>query len=308
MCGVVGFKPTYGRNSRYGVLAMGSSLDTPGTLTKTVRDAAFLYELMAGHDPLDSTSLTEKVSVDPSIWSAQNLKGMRIGVPKEYFIGEGFEPAVKAVIEQAIAKLASLGAEIKEVSLPHTEYALSVYYTVMAAEVSTNLARYDGIRFGYQAGDGMDVSKNRAEGFGAEAKRRIMLGAFVLSSGFYDAYYRRASLIRELIKRDFTDAFAEVDALAMPVSPMVAWKIGAKIDDPLMMYLADIFTVPNSLANLPGLSVPAGFALPSDGTTEMPVGLQLVGPKLGEETLFRIGHVFEQSMASTLAARKPVVY
>lgn len=218
---------------------------------------------------------------------------MKIGIPKEYFI-EGIEKGVQKEINGAIAKLRELGAEIVEVSLPHTEYGLAVYYIVMPAEVSTNMARYDGIRFGHTHGGGADVSMSRSEGFGKEAQRRIMLGSFVLSSGFYDAYYRRASLVRELIKDDFKKVFEEVDIIVTPTAPGVAWKIGEKVDDPLKMYLSDIFTVNASLAGLPGLSLPIGYALPEDGgTIEFPVGLQILGPTLGEEKVFEVAHVLE---------------
>ena len=308
MCGVVGFKPTYGRNSRKGVIAMASSLDTPGTFTKTVEDAAFLYEIMAGYDPGDSTSLREPTAINPAIWERKDLKGMKIGIPKEYFI-DGIEKGVRKEIDTAIAKLRELGAEIREITLPHTEYGLAVYYIIMPAEVSTNLARYDGIRFGHTHGGGADISMSRSEGFGKESQRRIMLGSFVLSSGFYDAYYRRASLVRELIKDDFRKAFEEVDVIVTPTAPSVAWKIGEKTDDPLKMYLSDIFTVNGSLAGLPGLSLPIGYSLPEDGgTTELPVGLQILGPELGEEKVFETAHVLEQAMKAYTGSKKPALF
>ncbi len=247
MCGIVGFKPTYGRNSRSGVIAMASSLDCPGTLTKDVRDAEFLYEIMSGYDPLDSTSLSEDPKIDPSIWERSDLKGVKVGVPKEYFI-EGIDPGVKKSIEDAIEKLRSLGAEIRNISLPHTEYGLAVYYVIVPAEVSANMARYDGIRFGFSTFDPYDRNKSRTQSLGSEVKRRIMIGSFVLSSGFYDAYYKKATLVRELIRDDFAKAFEEVDVIVTPTSPSVAWKIGEKIDDPMKMYLSDIFTIPASLA------------------------------------------------------------
>lgn len=308
MCGIVGFKPTYGRNSRKGVIAMASSLDTPGTFTRTVEDAAFLYEIMAGYDAGDSTSLNEPVSINPAIWDKKDLKGMKIGIPKEYFI-EGIEPGVKSEIDKAIDRLKSLGAEIQEVNLPHTEYGLGVYYIVMPAEVSTNLARYDGIRYGHSHDTGMDIALNRSEGFGKEAQRRIMLGSFVLSSGFYDAYYRKASLVRELIRDDFRKAFESVDIIVTPTAPSVAWKVGEKSDDPLKMYLSDIFTVNGSLAGLPGLSLPVGYALPEDGgTTELPVGLQILGRELGEEQVFTVAHVLEQDLREYVGSRKPKMF
>ncbi len=308
MCGIVGFKPTYGRNSRRGVIAMASSLDTPGTFTRTVEDAAFLYEIMAGYDPLDSTSLRESTQIDPAIWDKKDLKWVKIGIPKEYFI-EGIEKGVRKEIDGAIAKLRELGADIKEVSLPHTEYWLAVYYITMPAEVSTNLARYDGIRFGHTHGGGADIAMSRSEGFGREAQRRIMLGSFVLSSGFYDAYYRRAALVRELIKDDFKKAFAEVDVLVTPVSPSVAWKIGDKSADPLKMYLSDIFTVNGSLAGLPGISIPVGYALPEDGgITKLPVGLQIMGRELWEQQIFEVAHVLEWAMKEYINTQKPVIF
>ncbi|MDD5197738.1 MAG: Asp-tRNA(Asn)/Glu-tRNA(Gln) amidotransferase subunit GatA [Candidatus Gracilibacteria bacterium] len=308
MCGIVGFKPTYGRNSRKGVISMASSLDTPGTFTKTVEDAAFLYEIMAGYDAGDSTSLNKPTAINPAIWDKKNLKGVRIGIPKEYFI-EGIEKGVQKEIDNAITKLRELGAEIKEISLPHTEYGLAVYYIVMPAEVSTNLARYDGIRFGHTHGGGADIAISRSEGFGKEAQRRIMLGSFVLSSGFYDAYYRRASLVRELIKDDFKKAFKEVDIIVTPTAPSVSWKIGEKTDDPLKMYLSDIFTVNGSLAGIPGLSLPVGYSLPEDGgTTELPVGLQILGPELGEEKVFEVAHVLEQTLKKYIESKKPNMF
>lgn len=209
-------------------------------------------------------------------------------------------------IDATIEQLRSLGAEIREISLPHTEYGLAVYYIVCPAEVTTNMARYDGIRFGHTADSGMDIAKNRSEGFGSEVQRRIVIGSYVLSSGFYDAYYRKASLVRELIRDDFNRAFAEVDVIVTPTAPNVAWKVGEKNNDPLKMYLEDIFTVPASLAGLPGLVIPVGFAAPEDDVTrELPVGLQILGPRLGEEKCFLVGHVLEQSLKSKIDAKKP---
>lgn len=226
-------------------------------------------------------------------------------MPKEYFL-DGIAPGVRREIDRAIEQLKSLGAEIREVSLPHTEYALAAYYIIVPAEASTNLARYDGIRFGHSAQGATDIAINRSEGFSKEVQRRIMLGSFVLSSGFYDAYYRKASLVRELIRDDFRKAFTEVDVLVTPVSPTVAWKLGEKNEDPLKEYLSDVCTVPSSLAGLPGLSLPVGYALPEDGvTTEMPVGLQILGPALGEEKIFEVAHVLEQSMKEYVGSKKP---
>ncbi|OIP52259.1 glutaminyl-tRNA synthase (glutamine-hydrolyzing) subunit A [Candidatus Gracilibacteria bacterium CG2_30_37_12] len=308
MCGIVGFKSTYGRNSRKGVISMASSLDTPGTFTKTVEDAAFLYEIMAGYDAGDSMSLQEPTAINPAIWDKKDLKGIKIGIPKEYFI-EGIEKGVQKEIDGAINTLRELGAEIKDVSLPHTEYGLAVYYIVMPAEVSTNLSRYDGIRFGHTHGGGADIAMSRSEGFGKEAQRRIMLGSFVLSSGFYDAYYRRASLVRELIKDDFKKAFEEVDIIITPTAPSVAWKIGEKVDDPLKMYLSDIFTVNGSLAGLPGLSLPVGYTLPEDGgIRELPVGLQILGPLLGEEKVFEVAYVLQQNLKENINEKKPQIF
>ncbi len=308
MCGIVGFKPTYGRLSRYGVIAMASSLDTPGFFSRTVRDSATLYEIAAGHDPLDSTSLDLPAKLDANIWNATDLKGVKIGIPKEYFV-DGMEADVTKEIRAAIEKARELGAEIKEISLPHTEYGLAVYYVVMPAEVSTNLARYDGLRFGHSSNVPSDIAKNRSEGFGKEAQRRIMLGSFVLSSGFYDAYYKKAAMVRELIKRDFDEAFKEVDVIFTPTSPSVAWKIGDKSEDPLKMYLSDIFTVNASLAQLPGLSLPVGYGKTEDGSgdqTELPIGLQILGPRLGEEAVFKVSHVMEKALASKMV-KKPNV-
>lgn len=308
MCGVVGFRPTYGRSSRQGIIAYASSLDTPGTLTKTVEDAGLLFEIMGGYDPKESTSINEPLSINPSIWSRTDLKGIRIGMPKEYFI-DGIDAGVRREIDQAIAKLRELGADIREVSLPNTQYALPAYYIIVPAEASTNLARYDGIRFGHTHGGGGDIALSRSEGFGHEEQKRIMLGTFVLSSGFYDAYYRRASLVRELIKDDFKKTFSEVDVLVTPVSPTVAWKMGEKRDDPLKEYLSDIFTTASSLAGLPGLSLPVGYALPEDGgTVELPVGLQILGPALGEEKIFEVAHILEQAMKGYVGSKKPEVF
>jgi aspartyl-tRNA(Asn)/glutamyl-tRNA(Gln) amidotransferase subunit A len=308
MCGVVWFKPTYGRNSRKWVIAMASSLDTPGTFTKTVEDAAFLYEIMAGYDPDDATSLKESTHINPEIWTKKDLEGIKIGVPKEYF-RDGIEPGVKEEINKALSKLKELGAQLVEVSLPHTEYWLAVYYITCPAEVSTNMARYDGIRFWHTYGGGMNIATSRSEWFGKEVQRRIMLGSFVLSSGFYDAYYRKAALVRELIKDDFKQIFEQVDVLVTPVSPCVAWRIGDKTDDPLTMYLADIFTVNSSLAGLPGISIPIGYALPQEEWTwELPVGLQIIWPKLGEEKIFEVAHVLEWAIKDYIGNKKPHIF
>ena len=305
MCGVVGWKPGYGRNSRYGVIAAASSLDTPGYLTKTVRDAALLYEITAGVDPMDMTTLTESVEIDPSIWERRDLEGVKIGIPREYFI-EGLDAGVKREIESAIEILKSLWAEIISLSLPHTEYGVSAYYIINPAEVASNLARYDGIRYGHRAEWVHDIAQNRVEWLGAEPERRSMVGSYVLSSGFYDAYYGKASSVRELIRQDFSEAFAQVDVIVTPTAPTVAWKIGEKWDDPLALYLEDVFTVPASLAGIPGLVVPVGFASPKDDPSiELPVGLQILGPILEEEKCLMVGHVLEWALKSKINGRRP---
>jgi len=255
---------------------MASSLDTPGTFTRTVRDAALLYSITAGHDTKDATSLEAPVSVDEGIWNKTDLKGIKVGVPAEYFV-DGIEAEVKREIENSLKKLEELGATLLPIHLPHTKYGLAVYYVIMPGEVSTNLARYDGIRYGNITGDGNDIAANRAEFFGKEAQRRIMLGSFMLSSEFYDAYYKRANLVRKLIQKDFKDAFEQVDVIVAPTAPTVAWKLGDRVADPLKMYLSDIFTAPSSLAGLPGLTVPCGYAHSEDAEkVELPVGLQIL--------------------------------
>lgn len=312
MCWIVGFKPTYGRNSRWWVIAMSSSLDTPGTFTKTVEDAGLLYEIMSSYDSLDSTSTNISNTINPAIWSKTDLKWIKVWIPKEYFI-DWMDIWVKKEIENSIAKLKELWAEIVDISLPHTEYGLAVYYIIMPAEVSTNLARYDGIRYGYTNDEWLKIDelfkKNRWEWFGSEAQRRIMLGSFVLSSGFYDAYYKKASLVRELIKKDFDEAFKQVDVIVTPTAPSVAWKIWEKVDDPLKMYLSDIFTVSSSLAQLPGLSLPVGYAKPEDWENiELPVGLQILGPKFWEEKVFEVANVLEKSLKEYIGSKKPKVF
>ena len=308
MCGIVGWKPGYGRNSRYGVIAMASSLDTPGYFTHTVRDASMLYTTTAWYDPLDGTSLQEPVTVDPAIWDRSDLKGIRVGIPKEYFI-DGIDVWVEREIRKAIAKLRELWADIVDISLPHTSHGISVYYIICPAEVASNMARYDGIRYGHTASGALDISVNRTEWLGPEVQRRSLVGSYVLSSGFYDAYYKRASDVRELIRDDFRQAFAQVDVIVTPTAPTVAWKIGEKWDDPLKLYLEDIFTIPASLAWLPGLTVPAWYASPSDDPSlDLPVGLQILGPILGEEKCLMVGHVFEQAMKSVIDAKKPKIF
>ncbi len=285
-------KPTYGRVSRYGLIAFASSLDQIGPFTRNARDMALMLQAIAGYDPLDSTSINAPVP-DYSAALTGDIKGMRIGVPQEYFV-EGTEPGVRAAVEQAIETLKSLGAEIGECSLPHTRYGIAAYYIIAPAECSANLARYDGVKYGHTAkklsGGLIDfVSETRAEGFGAEVKRRIMLGAYALSSGYYDAYYLKAERVRTLIKQDFDAAFARFDALISPTSPSVAFELGSKVSDPYAMYLNDVFTIPANLAGICGLSIPGGF---SEG---LPVGVQLLGPALGEATLLRIADAFQRA-------------
>ena len=290
-CGLTGIKPTYGRVSRYGLIAYGSSLDACGVLAHSAQDAAAVYSAMAGPDPLDASS--QRVPLKPiSLEAGQDLRGVRIGVPGEYFIA-GIQPEVEARVREAIQVLQSMGAEIKEVSLPHTEYAVPVYYLIAPAEASANLARYDGIRFGPRVdGDGLwDVfSRTRGQKFGDETTRRIMLGTYALSAGYYDAYYGQAQKVRTLIKRDFEKVFRDVDAIACPVAPTTAFPIGAHGDDPLAMYLEDIFTLPANLAGVPGLAFPVGF----DGQG-LPVGMQLMGQHFDEAGLFKIAHAYQQA-------------
>ena len=295
LTGVVGLKPTYGRVSRFGLVAFASSLDQIGPLTKTVRDAALLMNAIAGHDPLDTTSLNEPVP-DYNAMLGRGLPGMRLGLPKEYMVG-GIDPQVKQGIEKAIAQLQSVGAEIVDVTLPHTEYAVAIYYIIATAEASANLARFDGVRYGHRAENPVDLldhyGRTRAEGFGPEVKRRIILGTYVLSSGYYDAYYLRAQRVRQLIRQDFARAFEKVDALISPTSPVPAFKLGERTADPLQMYLADIFTIAANLAGICGISVPCGFARIENAT--LPIGLQLLGKALDEARLLQVAHAYEQS-------------
>jgi len=290
-CGVVGVKPTYGRVSRYGLIAFGSSLDCVGTFTRTVEDAALLLGAIAGHDPRDSTSLPDPVP-DYHAALTGDLTGVRLGVPAEYFV-EGMDPVVETAVRAAIADLERLGAQIVPVSLPYTKYGLATYYIVAPAEVSANLSRFDGVKYGYshQAGDLRDSYElTRSEGFGPEVKRRIMLGTYALSSGYYDAYYVKAQKTRTLVKRDFDAAFATVDAIVTPTSPSVAFAFGDKTDDPLAMYLCDVFTIPASMAGIPGLSLTCGFK------GDLPIALQILGPALGEGVCLRVAHAYEQAM------------
>ncbi len=295
LCGVVGVKPSYGRVSRFGLVAFASSLDQVGPLTKTVRDSALIMNAMAGHDPQDSTSLNEPVP-DYTKNLGRDLKGMRLGLPKEYMI-EGIDPQVKSAVDIALKQLQLLGAEIVDVSLPHTDYGIAVYYFLATAEASANLARFDGVRYGYRAKDPKDLldhyGRTREEGFGAEVKRRIILGTYVLSSGYYDAYYLRAQKVRELIRQDFVKAFEKVDAIVSPTSPVPAFKLGERTADPLAMYLADIFTNTGNLAGICGISVPCGLAKVNGN--QLPIGLQILGKALDEARIFQIAHAYEQS-------------
>jgi aspartyl-tRNA(Asn)/glutamyl-tRNA(Gln) amidotransferase subunit A len=291
LCGVVGLKPTYGLVSRYGLVAFASSLDQIGPLTKDVTDSAMVLNAIAGHDPQDSTSIDVQVP-DYTRALTGDLAGLKIGVPNEYFI-EGMDAGVEQAVRAAIQVLADLGATIEETSLPHTRYALAVYYIIAPSEASANLARYDGVKYGFSVenADNMwdALEKTRQQGFGPEVKRRIMLGTYALSSGYYDAYYLKAQKVRTLIRREFDDAFERFDALVMPTSPSVAFELGAKTADPVQMYLNDIFTMPANISGIPGISVPAGIV---DG---LPVGFQIMTRALDEETLFRVAYAYEQA-------------
>ncbi len=293
-CGVVGLKPSYGRVSRYGLVAFASSLDQIGPLTQTVEDAAMILQAIAGHDPADSTSLDVAVP-DYLAGLHDGVKGLKLGIPKEYF-GEGIDPGVRKIVEAAIQKLAVQGAEIVDISLPHTEYAVAAYYVIAPAEASSNLSRFDGVRYGRRAANPTDIldlyQKSREQGFGPEVKRRIILGTYVLSSGYYDAYYSRAQKVRNLIRHDFEAAFQKVDAILSPVAPSPARKIGAAGADPLQEYLSDIFTIAANLAGIPGISIPCG-TVPSGEDTALPVGLQILGPHLGEKKLLQIAQAAE---------------
>jgi aspartyl-tRNA(Asn)/glutamyl-tRNA(Gln) amidotransferase subunit A len=289
LCGVTGLKPTYGRVSRYGLVAFGSSLDQIGPFAWTARDCALILSAIAGADPRDSTAAPQPVP-DYAAALSGDVRGLRVGVPKEYFV-DGMEPGVEAAVRGALDVLRDNGAELVEVSLPHTKYALPVYYIIAPAEASANLARYDGVRYGVkQPGDSYwdELERTRGSGFGAEVRRRIMLGTYALSAGYYDAYYKRAQQVRTLIRRDFEQAFAQVDILAAPTAPTVAFKIGAKTDDPLAMYLEDVCTLPINLAGVPGLVVPCGFS------ENLPVGLQLIGRPFDESTLLRVGDAYQR--------------
>ena len=291
LCGVVGLKPTYGLVSRYGLIAFASSLDQIGPVTRSVTDCAMVLNAIAGHDPRDATSVAQEPR-DYTASLGQDIKGLRLGVPEEYFV-DGMQPGARKAVEEAVVTLEGLGASVRSVSLPTTKYALACYYIIAPAECSANLARYDGVKYGYSYQDTSDMweamEKTREYGFGPEVTRRVMLGTYALSSGYYDAYYLKAQQARTLIKQDFDRVFQEVDALITPTSPVTAFKIGEMIGDPVQMYLIDVCTLPVNIAGLPGLSVPCGF---SDG---LPVGMQLIGPNFSEETLLRTAHAYESA-------------
>jgi aspartyl-tRNA(Asn)/glutamyl-tRNA(Gln) amidotransferase subunit A len=292
LCSVVGLKPTYGRVSRYGLVAFASSLDQIGPITKNVMDAAIMLNAIAGHDSMDSTSAPVDV---PDFTKAlgKEIKNLKIGIPKEYFV-EGMDKDVEASVRSAVKKLESLGAIAVEVSLPHTGYAVAAYYILATSEASSNLARYDGVKYGFRALEGKDLLQmymnTRSQGFGAEVKRRITLGTYALSAGYYEAYYKKAQQVRTLIKQDFDNAFKEVDVIVTPTSPSAAFKIGEKATDPLQMYLSDIFTISVNLAGVPAVSIPCGFT-----KDNLPIGLQIIGRHFDEETVLKAAYAYEQN-------------
>jgi len=299
-CGVVGIKPTYGRVSRYGLLAYASSLDQIGPLTKDVTDCALMLNVICGYDPKDSTSVNREVP-DYRASLQDGLAGMKVGIPTEYF-GEGLDPEVDQDVKNAVSLLKDAGAKVVEVSLPHTEYGVAAYYIIAPAEASSNLARYDGVKYGYRDMDQKTLLEmykyTRSKGFGEEVKRRIMIGTFALSSGYYDAYYKKASQVRTLIVEDFKKAFGRCDVLVSPVAPTPAWRLGEKTDDPLAMYLSDVMTIPTNLAGLPGMSLPCGFS--KEG---LPIGLQIQASHFEEEKILKIAYNLEQRLGIT--GRKP---
>jgi len=311
MCGVVGLKPTYGRVSRYGLIAFASSLDQIGPITKDVEDAAMLLNVIAGYDEMDSTSAGEKdipggtyMPVgDYREFLRKDIKGIKIGIPKEYFI-EGIDPDVLKAVKDAIKLLEKMGAKIKDISLPHTEYAVSTYYIVATAEASSNLARFDGVQYGLRTKKAKDLIdmyiQTRSQGFGAEAKRRILLGTYVLSSGYYEAYYLKAQKVRTKIRGDFTSAFSSVDCIVTPTAPTAAFKIGEKTGDPLSMYLSDIFTIPANLAGIPAMSIPCGFT--KEG---LPIGLQILADAFREDKIFNVAYAYEQN--TEWHAKRPAI-
>jgi aspartyl-tRNA(Asn)/glutamyl-tRNA(Gln) amidotransferase subunit A len=299
-CGVVGLKPTYGRVSRYGLVAFASSLDQIGPITKDVQDCAILMNAISGYDPCDSTSVKADVP-DFKQSLKKDIKGIRIGIPEEYFI-EGMDPEVEKTVKEAIDSIGKWGAEIQRISLPHTEYAVAIYYIIATAEASSNLARYDGVKYGFRSRGYRDLmemyTQTRAKGFGKEVKRRIILGTYVLSAGYYEAYYRKASQVRTLMKKDFDEAFQKVDVIVSPTAPTPAFRIGEKTEDPLQMYLSDIHTIPVNLAGIPAISIPCGFS--HEG---LPIGLQVMGKHFDEAMLLRVAYTFEQNTDYHL--RKP---
>ncbi|MBM4312831.1 MAG: Asp-tRNA(Asn)/Glu-tRNA(Gln) amidotransferase subunit GatA [Deltaproteobacteria bacterium] len=302
LCGVVGLKPTYGRVSRYGLIAFASSLDQIGPFTKDVEDCAILMNVIAGCDPRESTSVPEDVP-DYRTFLGRGIEGWRVGIPKEYFI-DGIDPEVGAAIRESIRVIEKAGAKCIEVSLPHTDYCVAVYYIVAPAEASSNLARYDGVKYGFRSEDNRDLldmyKKTRSSGFGEEVKRRIMIGTYALSSGYYDAYYRKASQVRALIKRDFERAFAECDCILTPTSPTPAFKVGEKTDDPMQMYLSDIFTISANLAGIPGMSVPCGYT-----TSGLPIGVQFLAGHFQEGRLIQIASAYESQ--AKIERRRPAL-
>lgn len=296
-CGVVGLMPTYGRVSRYGLIAFASSLDHIGPLTKTVKDAAIVLQTIAGRDPMDATSADVPVP-DYLAELEKPVRGLKLGVATEYF-GDGLDSEVRTAVEAAIQKLALLGCEIVPISLPHTKYAIPTYYIVATAEASSNLARYDGVRYGYRASGARTLSemyrRTRDQGFGAEVKRRIMLGTYALSAGYYDAYYLKAQKVRTLLAKDFEQAFKQVDAIVTPTTPTAAFKLGEKVDDPLAMYLADVYTVTADLAGIPGISVPCGVT-----KEKLPIGLQILGKHFDEGTILRVAGAYETPVLASV--------
>ena len=302
LCGVVGLKPTYGRVSRFGLVAFASSLDQIGPFTKDVEDCAIMMNVLAGYDPRESTSVRAEVP-DYRQFLGRDIQGWKIGIPREYFI-EGIDPEVSAAIARAIETVRQCGASIVEIALPHTKYCVAVYYIIAPAEASSNLARYDGVRYGFRAADARDLaemySKTRRQGFGPEVKRRIMIGTYALSAGYYDAYYGKASQVRALIRRDFDEAFAQCDAILTPTSPTPAFKLGEKTDDPLQMYLSDVFTISANLAGIPGISVPCGFS-----ASGLPIGVQFLTGHFEEGKLLQIASAYEKSAA--VEKRRPAL-
>ncbi len=302
-CGVVGVKPTYGRVSRYGLIAFASSLDQIGPITRNVSDAAFLLQAIAGHDPMDSTSVDRPVPDYMKALQKRDLKNLKVGVPVEFF-AEGLDSEVEQAVRAAIDELKQLGAEIKEIRLPRTDAAVAVYYVIATAEASSNLARFDGVKFGFRAKEAKDLldlyMKSRQEGFGPEVKRRIMLGTYVLSAGYYDAYYGKAQAVRTLVCQDFDAAFKDVDLIVTPATPTPAFNLGEKSEDPLQMYLSDVFTISVNLAGLPAIALPCGFS-----KAGLPIGLQLIGRAFEEDTMLRAAHAYEQ--ATQWHLKKPVI-